>query len=757
MRKNVQFQVLPNASMVRVNDVGDIHWRAVGKNAGFHCMAPELFPLRGGWYRLDLSLKRQRGKMVSPVLLPDFGSNTLETLRIRLPSVARGGNHCIVRFVSDVHALRLEPSVSSCDFTMRGPGIRRVGRLQAFADMFGALLQRRIGLVSKMRLVAKAMLKLASHGIAGLGGWLYTSYAEAESEASSTAYADWIDLYDPACNATELQVSGRIASLVRRPFFSIVMPVYNTDEPWLRACIDSVLAQAYPEWELCIADDASPSAHVRKVLEEYILRDPRIRVTYRSENGHISAASNTALDMAKGDYVVLLDHDDELHPMALLAMAEAVSVHPEWRVIYSDEDKIDADGQRYDPYFKADFNYDLFLGQNCISHLGVYETVLLREIGGFRLGLEGSQDWDLALRCIERVEHGQIGHVPHVLYHWRAIPGSTALSGDQKGYAQQAGYKAVSGHVQRVCPDAIVESVEGQSGFYRVRYPVPSPSPKVSLIVPTRDRVDLLRMCVNSILSITDYDNYEIVIVDNGSVEQETLDYFERVVSDSRVCVLSYPKPFNYSAINNFAVTQTDAVVVGLVNNDIEAISPDWLREMVSHALRPEIGAVGALLYYPNNTVQHAGVVTGLGGVAGHTHHGLTRGSWGYFCRMGLAQSYSCVTAACLLIRRSVFEQVGGLDERLQVAFNDVDFCLRVREAGYRNLWTPFAELYHHESASRGHEDTPAKQARFQSEVDFMRSRWGDSLDHDPAYNPNLSLTTGAFQLAFPPRSAANR
>lgn len=752
MHRTVNFQLIPN-NQLRADSSRAGRWEATGNDGHFALLPDTGFPLTSGWYRLNLTLTQLRGRLANTVLYPDYGAGALETMTLKLPRVSVGGDHCIVRFASNIVSLRLDPSVTVCEFDLAGVSIDRISRAQALMVMLAEVVRRRHGVLMRFRALARATERLFRTGVRGVGSWLYDAYCQVDD--APTDYQEWIRLYEHDYPQLNRPVEERLSSLGKRPTFSVLVPVYNTDERWLRACIDSVISQHYPHWELCIADDKSTRVSVRKVLDEYQRKDKRIRVVYRQENGHISAASNSALDIARGDYVALLDHDDELHPMALLSMAEAINRSPQWRMIYSDEDKIDNAGRRFEPYFKADFNYDLFLAQNSICHLGVYEMGLLREVGGFRLGLEGSQDWDLALRCVERLAATEIGHVPEVLYHWRAIPGSTALAADQKSYAHDTGLKTVAEHIARLGHDAGVFPIDNYPGHYRVKYGLPSPVPKVSLIVPTRDKLDLLRVCVSSILEITAYDNYEIVIVDNGSEEQATLDYFASIVSDERVRVLPYPYPFNYSAINNYAVEHTDASIVGLVNNDIEAISSGWLDEMVSQAVRPGIGAVGALLYYPDDTVQHGGVVTGIGGVAGHVHHGLPRGSSGYFSRMALVQNLSCVTAACLVIRRDVFLEVGGLDEGLRVAFNDVDFCLRVRKAGYRNLWTPFAELYHHESASRGYEDTPEKVARFQSECNFMFERWGESLDYDPAYNPNLTLTAAAYQLAFPPRRHA--
>ena len=385
-----------------------------------------------------------------------------------------------------------------------------------------------------------------------------------------------------------------------------------------------------------------------------------------------------------------------------------------------------------------------------ISHLGVYRAELVNQVGGFRVGYEGSQDHDLALRCIEKLSAAQIIHIPRVLYHWRVLPGGTAYRGDEKPYAAIAGAKAINDHLRRC---NIAGQAMHEAGHYRVQYDIPSPEPLVSLIIPTRNGLHLLRQCVESILSKTSYTRYEILIVDNGSDDAATLDYLQALRQNPRVRVLRDDRPFNYSAINNAAVTQAQGSIIGLINNDIEVISPGWLNEMVSHAVRPEIGCVGARLWFPDGTLQHGGVILGLGGVAGHGHYRLQQGNPGYFGRAQVIQNFSAVTAACLLVRKNIYMQVGGLDEEnLAIAFNDVDFCLRVGKLGYRNLWTPYAELYHHESATRGADDTPEKMALFQKEIKYMQTRWGAVLLTDAAYSPNLACDQWDFSLAWPPR-----
>ena len=579
-------------------------------------------------------------------------------------------------------------------------------------------------------------------------------------------YNTWVRRFDTLTLDRAVSLRARIEALTddQRPLISVLMPVFNTPEQWLVKAIESVRAQLYPNWELCIADDASTAPHVRRILDDYARRDPRIKVAYRHQNGHISAASNSALALATGEFTALLDHDDELPAHALAENVFALLEKPDLEFIYSDEDKIDEHGRRYDPYFKPDWNPDLFLGQNFTCHLSVFRTARLRAIGGFREGFEGSQDWDLTLRAIEGLDPAKIHHIPRILYHWRAIPGSTARVIDEKSnYPFIAAKKALTEHLARTGVAAELVSVAGF--HWRVKRPLPTPAPKVSIIIPTKNAEPLLRLCITSLIAKTTYPDFEIIVVNNRSDEPAALAYLDQLRAQSNstatpaIRVLDYDAPFNFSAINNHAVRHAHGRILAFLNNDLEALHPDWLDEMVSQALRPEIGCVGAMLYYPDDTVQHGGIVLGLtgpagkDGVAGHAFKGLKRGAEGQRNRLRLVQNYSAVTAACLVIRREVFEQVDGFDERhLPVAFNDVDFCLRVMKSGYRNLWTPFAEFYHHESASRGLEDTPEKLKRFHGEAAYMRKTWAKLLDRDPAYNVNLSLQHEDFSLSFPPR-----
>ena len=574
---------------------------------------------------------------------------------------------------------------------------------------------------------------------------------------SKLAYDSWIEEYDSLSDSERNAIRIHSEQLPHRPLISVIMPVYNIEEKWLVMAIESVLNQLYPYFEFCIADDNSTKPHIKEVLSRYAAKDSRIKLIFREKNGHISECSNSALELASGEFVALMDHDDLIPEDALYYVACAINDHPQADLFYSDEDKLDDTGRRYAPYFKSDWNPDLFYCQNMFSHLGVLRRSLVEKVGGFRKGLEGSQDYDLVLRLLPHTSDDKIIHIPKVLYHWRAIPSSTAHSTDAKNYSLDASRIAIEDYFAVKEPGIKIADNAGiAKQFHRVIWPLPDKQPKVSLIIPTRNGYKLLHKCVESILSRTTYQNYEIIIVNNQSDDLATLAYFDRLKHNDKVTILSYDQPFNFSAINNFAVSHSTGEVLGFINNDIEVITPGWLEEMVSHAIRPEIGAVGAKLYYPDNTVQHGGVVIGVGPqdkpVANHLFLHLHRHEPGYFCRALLTQSLSAVTAACMIMRRNVFEEISGYNENIKVAFNDVDLCMRIRAHGYRIIWTPYAELYHYESATRGLEDTPEKLARFRGEVEMMRLKWGKALDNDPYYNVNLDSRVGDFALAIPPR-----
>lgn len=564
-------------------------------------------------------------------------------------------------------------------------------------------------------------------------------------------YARWIRYYGQLKGADLKRIREQISQFQYSPLISVLLPVYNSNLKWLRRAISSVQKQLYPRWELCIVDDASTERKVWPFLQKCARGDKRIKLKRRTENGHISAASNDALSLATGDFVALLDHDDELAPTALYFMAQALNKNRNLQLLYSDEDKLEVRDRRSEPYFKSDWNPELFLAQNFVSHLSVYRTDLVRRVGGFRLGFEGSQDYDLTLRCIEQIRAEEIEHLPWVLYHWRAGDQSTASDPAAKPYAQDAARRAVQEHLERTGVAGTV--VPGHGVYLQTKYALPNEPPMVSIVIPTRDQASSLKKCVNSIFEKTGYPAYELIVLDNQSQDSEALEFLAELKRRDGIRVERIDEAFNYSRLNNRGVELSKGSLVALLNNDVEVLHADWLSEMVSRTMQPNVAIVGARLWYPSGMVQHGGVILGAGGIAGHAHVGLRRDEPGYFARAHLAQDVSAVTTACAVVKREAYLHVGGFDENLAVTFNDVDLCLRLREAGYRIVWTPYADLIHHESASRGFDDSTPKQVRFLAEVDYMKSKWGHMLERDPFYNPNLSLDENLFTVAFPPRT----
>jgi len=728
---------------IQANESEDYVWSATTDDPHFQLASPMILHTPG-WKIIDITLQAPSDYVDAKLYLDTgLGFNESEAITFLL-----NNNRSLQRvfFVADsILNLRFDPTEQVGAFSILSFNIAAIDFQYVDEIMLLeiAIKNKLDSTENAQEIVQKETDKLASD----FNEQLMSFYDKCFIPEREHNYSVWIKTYEKPSLPTEKEIEQLLNSFTCTPIISVVMPTYNVPDIYLKEAIESVINQSYPYWELCIADDASPKAHISTILQHYAQQDERIKYVIREKNGHISAASNSALEIATGEYIALMDHDDTLAEHALLYIAEAINNNPDAKVLYSDEDKIDEVGRRFDPHFKSDWNPDLFFSQNYVSHLGVYHAALLKEINGFRLGLEGSQDYDLLLRCLPQLQNNQIIHISKVLYHWRAIEGSTALEAGEKSYTTDAGIKALEDYFE-VTNQADVKVTMGKvPNTYRVNYPIPKQSPLVSLLIPTRDMLELLEPCINSIINKSTYANYEIIILDNGSVKSETLAFFDDIqTTEKRVKVLQYDQPFNYSAINNFGVKHAKGSLIGLINNDIEVISPEWLTEMVSHALRPEIGCVGAKLYYEDDTLQHAGVILSIGGVAGHSHKAFPKDHYGYFSRLVLTQNLSAVTAACLLIRKEVFNQVQGLDEEnLAVAFNDVDFCLKVREAGYKNLWTPYAELYHYESKSRGFEDTPEKQARFAKEVEFMKNKWDDELEYDPFYNENLTKAREDF------------
>lgn len=529
------------------------------------------------------------------------------------------------------------------------------------------------------------------------------------------------------------------------PCFSIAVPLYQTKEKYLREMIESVQAQTYTNWELCLADGSGREHSLQPVVGEYIAKDKRIKYCLLDSNEGIAGNTNEALKMADGDFVVLTDHDDLLSPEALYQCAKAVQKEPQTDVIYSDEDKVDMSGKKFfEPHFKSDYNIDLLCTMNYICHLFVVRKDVMERAGLFESCYDGAQDHDFILRCTEKAEH--IVHIPKVLYHWRCHAQSTSENPESKLYAFENGCKAVKAHYDRIGIPAEVEQGPFY-GMYRTHY-LWKEQPLVSILIPNKDHVTDLKKCMDSIEEKSTYRNFEFIIVENNSTEEETFAYYKEIEKRDNVRVLYYKEDFNYSRINNFGAKEANGEYVLLLNNDTEMIEPDSIKEMLDVCMRPDVGIVGAKLIFEDNTIQHAGVIIGFGGVAGHAFIGQDRDDNGYFSRIISVQDLSAVTAACLMVRRSVFDEVEGLNEEFKVAFNDIDFCLKVRKVGYLVVYNPYAQFYHYESKSRGQEDSADKVARFQQEIGLFGERWGELLEHgDPYYNPNLTLDKADFSL----------
>jgi len=568
------------------------------------------------------------------------------------------------------------------------------------------------------------------------------------SRRAHARYRAWVRRYDTLTDTDREAMRARAGELPYQPVMSVIMPVYDTDEAWLRRAIESVRRQLYPRWQLCIADDHSPRPHVRTVLQEYARRDSRIRVVWRDRNGHISAASNSALALATGEFVALLDHDDELSEQALYAVVEELNRHPDADLLYSDEDKIDRRGRRYDPFFKPDWNPDLFYSLNLVTHLAVYRRLALEAVGGFREGLEGSQDYDLTLRVIERIPAAAIRHIPQVLYHWRAIPGSVALAAGEKEYAYEAARRAIRGHLERRGVAADVQSAPGHPTRHRLVYPLPTPAPLVSLILPVTGRLELVPRTVAALLAHTDYAPFELLLA--GDRLAEALPLPPGLGQDPRVRLLDVRTPAA-AAMVAAALPQARGEIVGLLGL-VEPITGNWLAEMVSHALRPEIGAVGAKLYDPAGAIAHAGIVLGAGAVAGRIYRGVSKSRACRISRLWMIQGYSAVAGACFVVRRELLEEVGGVDAaNLPSAYFDLDLCLRLGQAGHRTVWTPYAELRWLDAGVPALPATGIGGRTLADEERYVRSRWAAVMDRDPNYNPNLSLEE-AGGLALRPR-----
>lgn len=561
-------------------------------------------------------------------------------------------------------------------------------------------------------------------------------------EPEEVPYGPWYEAYVPSQEVLEKQRKYKFS---RTPLISVVVPAYRTPEEFLRQMIESLEKQTYPNWELCIANGSPDDEEMHRVLEMYAKKDSRIRYKDLEENLGISENTNEAFAMAKGEFIGLLDHDDLLAPNALFEVAKAIEKEKKIDLIYTDEDKVTTDlSEHFQPHLKPDFNLDLLRANNYICHFCLVKRAIVEKTGGFRKEFDGAQDYDFIFRCAELAE--KIHHIPEILYHWRTHKASTADNPASKMYAFEAGKRAIEAHLARTGVEGTV-SHTADLGFYRVSYPVKG-EPLVSVIIPNKDEKETLESCINALKKHTTYRNFEIIIIENNSTSKEIFEYYRELSKEDNIHLLKWKKEFNYAAINNFGVRHAKGEYLLFLNNDVTPISENWLEEMLGVCQRPEVGAVGAKLIYPDNTIQHAGCVIGIGGIAGHLFVDMPSNRTGYLHKASLMQDMSAVTAACMMMKKAVFDKAGGFTEELAVAFNDVDLCLKVRKDNYLVVYNPYALLYHMESKTRGAEDSEEKMRRFQKEIEYMRCNWIDILKNgDPYYNKNLSLTKWNYSL----------
>ncbi|MEL6858022.1 MAG: glycosyltransferase family 2 protein [Pseudomonadota bacterium] len=721
-------------------------------------------PFKSAHYRLEFRYQGPTDILARSKCYFDSGSGYSETSSWNMMFRACGNGKIRADFLlrKSARSIRFDPmEATGGEAVFCAIGRLSVSQISRYSFYFTLINDLSTNFVDRLKILTKIFADLTSGGKRKATASLRRQrleHIDTENKAKGNAplprseYADWVEAYDSLRPKDFAAMQSCIEEFSVKPKISVVMPVYNPPEDLLRDCIDSVISQTYENWEFCIADDCSPAPHVRELLEKYAASDPRIKVHFREENGHISKASNSALDLATGEWIALLDHDDLLPAHALFCLVDAVNRRPDAMMIYSDEDKIDLNGQRHGAYHKPDFNYHLFLSHNMFSHLGCYRRDLVMSVGGFQEGMEGSQDYDLALRCLEKIDLSQVVHIPHVLYHWRVIPGSTAMSADEKPYAMIAGERAITAHLKRRGVAAKSELV----GYgYQLVIDDLSHSPLVSIIIPTRDGGDVLKRGVDSILAMTDYPNFELILVDNGSVDQQTLEILSTYEQRAEVTVTRDDSPFNFSRLNNEAVKISNGEFICFVNDDIEVQTKDWLTELMKVCELPDVGSVGPRLWYSDETLQHAGLVLSPEFVAMNGHKGLPRGHLGYFGRVGLMHCVSALTAACLVMRKSIFQSIGGFDEKnLAVAYNDVDLGLKILDSGLHNVMVPQVNLTHHESASRGSDASGANLERLKREKNFITKKWGHLLSNDPCYSPNLTTKGHDFSLSFPPRVA---
>lgn len=615
-----------------------------------------------------------------------------------------------------------------------GTIVRKI--LRAFAHIFKGLHPHNIRTVFKM-LREQGLIKTIKE-VSGI------IFGKVEYDDINKTYQEWIKNNEPTLEEIEEQ---RNHNFKINPKISILVPMYNTPYKFFKELVECLINQTYTNWELCLAD-GSPNQD--KTLEEIYKSDERIKYKFLGENKGIAGNTNECIKIATGDFIALFDHDDLLPVFSLYEVVKCINENPEVEFIYTDEDKITTlDKPRFNPHFKPDFSLDFLRANNYICHFSVFKKELMDKLEGERSKYDGAQDFDIILRVSENVKDlKNIIHIPKVLYHWRVHPNSTAQADTQaKPYAFEAGIPAIQDHLERVGLKGTVE--HGASlGTYRIRYQFEG-NPKVSIIIPNKDEKATLKTCIDSILDKTTYKNYEIVVVENNSETEEIFEYYKKLEENERIKVIKYQESgFNYSKIINLGVKNSDGEFIVQLNNDTEIETEDWLEDMLGFASREDVGAVGCKLIYPDNTIQHAGIVIGVDRVATHLFRGLSRHLHGYFARESTIQDFSAVTAACMMAKRSIYEEVGFMDEEMPVAFNDLDFCLKIRQTGRLIVYDPFVNIIHYESKTRGYEDTPEKIERFEREIEKFQNKWKEIYEKgDPYYNKNFSLNSSNYSI----------
>ena len=694
-----------------------------------------------GWYYLEAALVRNNGNREANIRIK-IRDDDQESITIPIPTNLRGTVREVFFLPSNTTTLYWSPSAA--------PGIFSQSQL---------LIHKITSLESLLRRVYRVIFDLwrfrgrTPSGRAGLT-WrgavsnLHDAYQRTATlrikRLLGNDYSTFVALNDTLKKADIRIMRKQVSRLPILPVISLIMPVQTPINAFFAEALDSVVKQIYPCWELVLIGDFSIDTQSHAIAYEYQSKYNQIKIILVKPGVDLAAAFNSALEKIQGKFLALINQHDQIPPHALFFVAQEINNHPDVDLIYTDDDSVDGTNKRFNPRFKPDWNPEMFFSYNYLAKLTIYRHSRILKLGGYRSGFEGAEDYDLSLRYLRETAPNKIRHIPKILYHSRAV-GHSVISTPLHHLAHQSGKRALSTFYDS---DGFTVEDGPAPGIYKINYPLPTQLPLVSIIIPTRDKVELLRKCIESIQQKTDYWNWEMLVVDNQSVQSETHSYFEQIQNDSRIKVLRYDKPFNYSGLNNYAVQYTQGEILALLNNDVEVIDKEWLSEMVSHAIRPGIGAVGAKLLYSNGMVQHAGVIIGLGGVAGHAHKYLYRDDPGYCYRAVVRQNLSAVTGACLVVKKSIYKEVGGLNAvELAVAFNDVDFCLKLLKIGYRNVFTPYARLYHHESMTRGHDDTPEKHAILVKELESMKRIWGINLQQDPAYNPNLTMEFEDFSL----------